>query len=40
MAPKAANLNTPKYTESLPKMCRDDENDVGIYDTLSLRSNY
>ncbi|XP_078309373.1 uncharacterized protein LOC111108421 isoform X2 [Crassostrea virginica] len=30
----------PKCTESLAKMCSDDENDTGIYNTLSIRSNY
>nr|XP_022297440.1 multiple epidermal growth factor-like domains protein 10 isoform X2 [Crassostrea virginica] len=29
----------PKCTESLARMCSDDENDTGIYNTLSLRSN-
>ena len=29
----------PKSTESLARMCSDDENDTGIYNTLSLRSN-
>ena len=29
----------PKSTESLTRMCSDDVNDTGLYNTLSLRSN-